>query len=146
VTAATTADRGSDDPMPVAYAEAPPSDATGGTVSAWSTDDHGISASVSSAGPSLLVASFNAAPGWTVTVDGDPAHVVEPDGALLGVQVPGGTHRVRFEYFPPGLRSGAALSLLGVLACVVVLLWPRIAGRVRRRRSASDGHASDSHA
>jgi len=131
--------------LPVAFADAPPAGATEGTVSAWSADDHGISATTSSEGPSLVVAAFNAAPGWTVTVDGRSAEVVEPDGAFLGVQVPAGRHRVRFEYFPPGLKAGAALTLVGLVGCLGLVLWPRLGSRVmaglatRRRSVRLDG-------
>ena len=75
--------------------------------------------------------------GWNVTVDGEAAKIVEPDGAFLGVQLPAGRHEVRFEYSPPGLKAGAALTLFGLAVCAVVLLWPRwwpvVSPRLRRR-------------
>jgi hypothetical protein len=131
--------RTASDPLPVAFADAPPTGASGGEVDSWSADDHGVSASVTSDGPSLVVAAFNAAPGWTVTVDGKDAELVEPDGAFLGVQVPAGDHRVRFEYAPPGLKAGAALTLVGLLAVAATstfsIWWPR----VRRLRRGAEG-------
>lgn len=133
--------RSADDPMPVAFAATPEPSSTDGVVRSWSADDHGLSAEVASDGPTMLVTAFNHAPGWTVTVDGRAADIVEPDGAFLGVQLPAGDHDVRFEYRPPGLVAGAALSLVGVLGCVVVLMWPRWGTAVTRRfrRDASAG-------
>ena len=144
--AAVDPSRTSATPMPVATATDVPDGATAGTVESWSADDHGISAEVSSDGPTLLATSFNQAPGWTATVDGEAAKIVEPDGAFLGVQLPAGRHEVRFEYAPPGLKAGAALTLFGLVACTVVLLWPRwwpvVSPRLRRRdRSRRRGAA-----
>ncbi len=131
------------DPTPVLAASPPPEvSAVSATVTSWNADDHGISAAVTSSGDSILATAFNSAPGWTVTVDGGDRHLVEPDGAFLGVQVGPGTHRVRFEYHMPGLRSGLLVTLLGLAGCAAVLLgadrWLRLARRFRLIRRKAD--------
>ncbi len=71
------------------------------------------------------------APGWSVTVDGRPARALQADMVLRGVVVPAGTHRVVWSYRVPGLRAGAALSLLGLLIAAGWGGWLF----VRRRRT-----------
>jgi hypothetical protein len=72
------------------------------------------------------------APGWTVEVDDRPARALQADVVLRGVVVPAGAHRIVWRYRVPGLRAGAALSGLGLLA---LLAWA-VALRARSRRRA----------
>jgi hypothetical protein len=60
-------------------------------------------------------------PGWTATVDGQPARVWEVWGALRGVVVGGGEHEVTFSYRPLSVYGGAALTALGVLLTLVLI-------------------------
>jgi uncharacterized membrane protein YfhO len=64
------------------------------------------------------------APGWTATVDGAPATIERADLAARAVRISAGTHRIAFRYRAPGLRLGAAVSVLAwlnLLALAVVL-------------------------
>lgn len=63
----------------------------------------------------LVVLDDAWAPGWRVTVDGRPAQALQADMVLRGVVVPAGRHEVVWSYRVPGLRAGAALSVLGLL-------------------------------
>jgi hypothetical protein len=58
--------------------------------------------------------------GWSVEVDGRPAHAFPANAVLRGVVVPTGTHEVAWRYRVPGLRAGAAISGIALLA---LLLW-----------------------
>jgi hypothetical protein len=67
-------------------------------------------------GPGLVVVSVRHAPGWRVASPPGAA-LMTVDGALLGVMVPAGSHRVRLAYEAPGWRAGVATSgatLLGL--------------------------------
>jgi uncharacterized membrane protein YfhO len=60
-------------------------------------------------------------PGWSATIDGLPARLEPVDGALVGVELPPGTHAVTISYRPAGLELGilitlCAITLLAVLA------------------------------
>lgn len=70
--------------------------------------------------------------GWTVRIDGRPAHALHVDGVLRGVVVPAGSHEIAWSYAVPGLPLGAALSALALLGIVGVACAPAI--RVHRRR------------
>jgi hypothetical protein len=65
-------------------------------------------------------------PGWKVTVDGRPAGIERWGEAFQSVQVPGGQHRLAFQFHSAGLRAGALLSLFATLALILAV----------RRRSA----------
>ena len=69
--------------------------------------------------------------GWTVRIDGRPAPILRTDMLLRGVIVPAGAHTVEWSYRVPGLRAGAALSAVGLLA---LLGWTAVLVRARRRR------------
>ncbi len=69
--------------------------------------------------PAYLVASLMAYPGWRATVDGRTETPLRTDGAIMGVPLSAGTHRVTFRYNPAAYRVGLYLSLL---SCAVVAL------------------------
>jgi hypothetical protein len=80
----------------------------------------------------LVLLGDNLADGWSVRVDGRPARVLRADDVLRGVVAGPGNHEIRWSYTVPGLRAGAALSLLAlaVLASAGIV-------QVRRRRGAA---------
>ena len=59
-------------------------------------------------------------PGWTATLDGNPAPVVEANGFALAVPVSPGKHQVRLTYQTPGRITGAIVSVLS--ACLLGIL------------------------
>jgi hypothetical protein len=63
------------------------------------------------------------APGWTAGVDGAPAAVLPVDYALCGVVVPAGQHELRLQFRPSTFRIGIALSILGAIGAVFLLIF-----------------------
>jgi hypothetical protein len=76
-------------------------------------------------------------PGWSVTVDGAPATVLEASGAQL-VAVPAGTHRIVAELTLDEVKMGAAVGLVALVLAAGWVAWPA----VRRRRTDQDGATS----
>ncbi len=68
----------------------------------------------------LAVLHVPQAPGWRVFLDGRPTLGVEADIAAMGVVVPAGVHEVRWQYTPPGLVVGVALTLAGLAGCLLL--------------------------
>jgi hypothetical protein len=68
------------------------------------------------------------APGWSTRLDGQPAPIVSANFGAMGVVVPAGTHEVRWEYRPPLLWPGAALTMVGLAGCA----WLGLGARRRR--------------
>ncbi|HEX2119016.1 MAG TPA: YfhO family protein, partial [Acidimicrobiales bacterium] len=82
---------------------------------------------------SLVAVSQDLAPGWTATVDGEPADLVAVDGALQGVFVPPGRHTLELSYMPRAFVLGSAVSAPAFLAAVLVWAQPW-----KRRRGTPD--------
>jgi len=59
-------------------------------------------------------------PGWQARVDGRPAEIHEVDGALRGVVVEQGDHRVEMTYRPASALLGAAMTFLGLVGAAVL--------------------------
>lgn len=62
----------------------------------------------------VVVYSTAVLPGWSVTVDGRPAPLLEAYGKLTAVAVQAGAHTVEFRYAPGSVKLGAGLTLLGL--------------------------------
>ncbi|HEY7946862.1 MAG TPA: hypothetical protein VID75_04250 [Acidimicrobiales bacterium] len=99
-----------------------------------------------------LVRSVQFATGWQATITGAGAAagsgtgsgsarsaVVQRSGLVQSVTVPAGVHLVHFTYRPSRVFQGLAVSAVGVLAVVLLALWPRVRLRRRRRRRQRPG-------
>ena len=73
---------------------------------------HKIVATVNSTTGGKIVLTDLAYPGWTVTIDDQPAEALVVEGMFRGVQVPAGEHTVTWSFEPNSFRWGAAISLL----------------------------------
>lgn len=109
-----------------------------GTASLTRPDTQGIEVDVRAERPGLLVVSEAWFPGWSATVDGEPAPVLRADGLVLGVPVEAGASDVVLRYRAPGLRLGALVSA----GTAIVLAAAHLLAR-RRRRAPYAGGAQD---
>ncbi len=91
---------------------------------------------VESPSPTVLVRSVAYDPGWRATLGTSDLPVSRLD-LLQQVQVPAGTHLVTFRYRSPHLSTGAAVTTLGAVLVVVLVVGPRLLGRRRRRRDGT---------
>ena len=73
--------------------------------------------------PGVLVLSDNWFPGWNATLDGKSVPILEADGALRAIAVPGGVHRIEMRYSPASIGWGGAVSLMTflVIAAMAVI-------------------------
>lgn len=109
----------------VALVEAPPETGTlepaAGTVLRYAEVVNGIEVELLIRRGGLVVLSSTWFPGWTASVDQEPARVHRVNRALMGVEVEAGRRRLVLRYVPEGLGRGACVSLAGAL--VLLLLW-----------------------
>jgi hypothetical protein len=84
--------------------------------------------------PGYLVLADTYTPDWVAEVDGTPTTVLPIDGALRGVRLSPGDHRVAFSYRPVATYLGFGLA---VLTAVLLGVWLWL-GHRGRRRDATD--------
>ncbi len=72
--------------------------------------------------PAVLLVNDRFDRDWRVTVDDKPAQLLRANFIMRGVEVPSGTHTVRFEFKPPLTGLKISLVAIGVAAVLTVLL------------------------
>ncbi|HVE92152.1 MAG TPA: hypothetical protein VNE62_07615, partial [Actinomycetota bacterium] len=85
----------------------------------------------------LVVVAQNGDRGWTATVDGAPRRVLLAHGVLMGIMVPGGSHRVELRYRPASHRAGTAISAVALAALVASAVVTGLRSRRNGRRSTA---------
>jgi hypothetical protein len=121
------------------FEDRPPASSTPGRVGAAviaTYDPNHMVIDAQLATPGYLVLTDPWYPGWTASVDGNPARLFRADHAFRAVTLPAGRHRVRFDFDPPSLRVGKAVTLATILFVVVMNLACsvlRLLGRNSRR-------------
>jgi len=91
-----------------------------------------LTVSASSTGGGFVFVSDQFYPGWTVTVNGNPATILNANYAFRLVRIPPGESTVVFRYEPASLRAGAMISLTTLVALIAVMLM----AATRRSRNA----------
>ena len=114
---------GGEDPHAIAYvSEGRPLRGAGtagaGRIRWLEGNNHSVRLQVVTPRPSLLVLTDSWYPGWKAAVDGRRTPIARVNWRFRGVYLESGTHLVRFDYRPRRIVSGAALSAIGLLALV----------------------------
>lgn len=63
--------------------------------------------------------------GWRAYINGEEAEIFTVNGGMMGIVVPNGVAEIEFEFLPPGLIAGAAVSAISMLAIVAEALWEK---------------------
>jgi len=127
--------RPSFDPLRVSYVEADVALAPGparprGEPATFVHDDEGtVELEATLRAPGLVALADSYYPGWRASVDGVPAPIVPTNHVFRGVVLPPGPHRVRFDYRPASIVTGAAATAVGLVGIGVLAVLGR------RRRS-----------
>lgn len=98
-------------------------DEGGATVDRYENQE--VSLTVQSSCSGVLVLSDNWYSGWDATLDGKQVPILEADGALRAIAVPGGRHKVEMRYRPASIYLGGVISLVTFLFVGVVALRRR---------------------
>ena len=122
------------DPARTAYVERDPGipqtpNATPGTAAYREITPEDVRITVTSDDPALVVVRNSYDPGWSATVDGEPAPLLATDYLVQGVAVPSGTHEIRLVYrdddIARGIVAGVIVWLLLLGSIAVALLRER---------------------
>jgi uncharacterized membrane protein YfhO len=79
---------------------------------------------------SAMMVSESFYPGWTATVDGQPARAERADLALIAVPLPAGARQVELRFESPTFETGKTVTL----AAIAFALLAAIAGLLAERR------------
>ena len=90
-----------------------------------------LTAAVETSGDQLLVFSQIFYPGWQVSIDGQPAELLQVNVVQTGVVAPAGHHTVQLVFKPASFGWGIIISIVGVLILVFLIFWP---GRLIKRQ------------
>lgn len=117
---------------------APPGCAEPGTADFARPDNDSVLVNAHLGCRGLLVVSETFYPGWNAYVDGRPQPIREVLGALRGVVLDAGSHRVEMRYEPAVVKLGAALSFPAIAVALALVF--------RSRKMRQDGRpSSDLH-
>ena len=71
--------------------------------------------------------------GWSATVDGQPAEILQANTGFMAVAMDGAPHELVMTYCTPGLKAGAVCTLVGALGVATLVIvrrqWAKRAGR-----------------
>lgn len=70
----------------------------------------------------MLCISIPYSKGWSATVDGKKAELLQADTAFSALALDKGKHTIEFEYHTPYLKEGAYISTAGVIAFAVLII------------------------
>ncbi len=88
-----------------------------------------LTGSVDLTEPGTLLITVAKGRGWTALVDGEPAELLSADTAFMGLDLAAGHHDIELRYFTPGLAEGFALTGVGIVALIVLVLVMRRVNR-----------------
>ena len=80
----------------------------------------------------VLFFSVPFACGFTATIDGSPTNIYKANLCLQALKVPQGKHTIVVTYFPPGLKTGVCISVIGLLL-LMLILWSDMREKRRNR-------------
>lgn len=60
--------------------------------------------------------------GWEATIDGQKAEILQADYILRALQIPAGTHEIRFTFHPRSYTTGKAVSSIASVATILLLI------------------------
>jgi len=97
-----------------------------------------VAVDVKADGPAYLVLADTFDPGWSATVDGQPAPIRPAYIAFRAVYLPRGDHTVVFTYRPAGFDLGLGLSGCGILLGLLCWFIPPSTARLAPDHVALD--------
>jgi hypothetical protein len=84
-----------------------------------------VEADVEAAAPALVVVSQSFYHDWRASVDGRQTPLLRANFGFQAIQIPQGRHFVRLNYKDYAFDTGAVLSAIAWLVCLLCSLWPR---------------------
>ncbi|HEX7617449.1 MAG TPA: YfhO family protein, partial [Verrucomicrobiae bacterium] len=84
-------------------------------------ENQSVQAEIEAAEPSLVVLSQTWYHNWRAYVDGHETPLLRANHAFQALQVPAGRHQIRLAYEDRAFETGAAVSIVAWLGCLICL-------------------------
>ena len=81
-----------------------------------------VSGDISLAEPKLLCLAMPYSKGWKAFIDNESTEVLCLNERYMGIVIPAGTHRIRFNYSMPFKKAGLVLTLIGIAVFIIIIL------------------------
>ena len=91
-------------------------------VNNFSIDKMGFSSDIDLPEDNLVFFSIPFEKGWSATVNGKPVEIIKANVGFMAIKCNKGHNDIRFNYFTPGLREGAIVSLIGVFGFIIYVI------------------------
>lgn len=88
----------------------------------FSGDSRGYKAHVALPSESVVFFSVPYSGGFTAQIDGKEVPIYKANLCMQALIVPQGSHSIAVKYFPPGLKTGAMISVAGLLL-LLMIVW-----------------------
>ena len=113
------------------------------TCSSFEYDSYGFRAAITLEKPQMVFFSVPWENGWTAEVNGKEMPAERVSNGLMAVRCEQGENAITFRYRTPGLREGSLVSLSGLGALLLYLLWRLTAERGSRPKLPKQKHYYD---
>jgi len=78
--------------------------------------------------PGIVILADVFYPGWTLTIDGQPAEILRTNRLMRGAAVRAGIHRLVYTYAPHSFRLGGLISLASFGFGLILIVRARRGG------------------
>ena len=95
------------------------------TCSTFEIDNTGFSAEIDLEEKQLVFFSVPNDKGWTATVNGEKARVVDSNVGFMAVECEAGHNEIRFNYLTPGLVDGLIISVVFISIFLMYIYLPK---------------------
>ena len=88
-------------------------------------EDTYLSGDITATADGTMMTSIPYDEGWSIFVDGEKQELTKVKDTFIGVKLREGTHKVEMKYFPRGLKEGAVISALSILALILIAFFTK---------------------
>ena len=89
-------------------------------------EKNGFSSKIYSNKETLAIYTIPYDEGWTATINGKKTIIEEVDNGMMAIKLNKGKNKIKFTYFPQGLKEGIIISIGSVIITIVYLLKKKV--------------------
>lgn len=92
------------------------------TATDFKGNSRGFTAKIELPSTKMVFFSVPYSKGFTARIDGKEVPIHIANWCMMALKIPTGKHSIAFNYFPPGLKTGTCISLVGLLL-LLMIVW-----------------------